>query len=168
MDTNESKKGILDYDLFDVCGLDVDPSTKLDIESGIYKSALMDLLENKLPSQIGENKYSEIEARMEEVDTSDIEKFMSSLRNLCKEYNIEVEPIINESLEEIQEDFIEDQIIFFERKAAKIKDDTQRELKLSSVRDLKSLFKVKAWKDMGEVFKSANLYTMPEPLALHL
>lgn len=168
MDNNETKKGILDYDLFDICGLDIDPLTKLDIESGIYKSALIDLLENKLPSLIGDDRYSELESRMDEVDLSDTEKFMASLKGLCSEYNIEVDSIVNESLEEIQEDFIEDQINFFERKAAKIKDETQRELKLSSVRDLKSLFKNKAWADMGEVFKSANLYTMPEPLALHL
>jgi hypothetical protein len=168
MEETVTNNNILDFDLFQVCGLEVDEETRLDIEAGLYRAAVIELLENELPRVMGEEQYSKLEESLEEMDMSDSVKFVEAITLKGQELGIEVKQILDQVVSRVEEEFVQDQINYFERKAQKITDPTQKELKLSAIRDLKNLFSKKSWEQMGALFKSANLYTMQDSLVLSL
>lgn len=156
MENSEQQKTLLDYDLFEIVGLDLAEEDEVQIESMIYRSAVLDMLDGDLKNSLSESQYSELEDAV--VDSSkDLPSFIEKLKAKLSEFKLPFEKVFNPVLENVETEFIIDQLSLLEDTAQKIENPTERELKSSLCKTIREFIEEKSWDKVSEAFKKINV-----------
>jgi len=156
METDDQKKTLLDYNLFDLLGLELEEADQIQIESMIYKSAISEFLETALKNVISETEYESFENSILE-SSLNIEEFIANIKAKMTDKNLNFDEIFNPILESVEVEFIYDQLKMLQDLASKIANPTEKELKCSLCKTIKEFIVEKSWDKVSESFKKINL-----------
>lgn len=161
------KVNIIDYNIWDVVGLNLTPEEQVEYNVQFEKEAWLTLLDKKLRLVMGEGDYKSFYNRFLEKGFNE-DECVEKIKDIYSTHGKNIEEDFDSCLEEVMELFVEDQMNFLERRLKSIKDQTEREVKLSLVKTLRDLLNLKQWSQMGEIFKKIDGYQLSEGLVLHL
>lgn len=163
----ETTKQITDYSIWDVLGLDLTDKDKEDMIEDFMTAAWMDLIDSGLKEKLGEAKYQKLYDQLKEKNYTK-EEFIQAIKDELHVQSIDVEAEYNKSMCKVLKEFIQDQVSYLEKRVKSIKEQTERDVKLSLIKSLWDLFSVEQWDQMGVIFRKIDGYQLPEGLVLHL
>ena len=165
-DTQDAKS-LIDTDIWEVVGLNITPEEQQEYNEQFNKEAWLTLLDEKLPKILQEGEYKSFKTRVAELNMTP-EQFVEKIKDIYSTLECDLEKDFDSCMEEVMRVFVEDQINYIERRLKSLKDQTEREVKLSLIKTLRDLFSQNQWDQMGVIFRKIDGYQLPEGLVLHL
>jgi len=165
-DTQDAKS-LIDTDIWEVVGLNITPEEQQEYNEQFNKEAWLTLLDEKLPKILQEGEYKSFKTRVAELNMTP-EQFVEKIKDIYSTLECDLEKDFDSCMEEVMRVFVEDQINYIERRLKSLKDQTEREVKLSLIKTLRDLFSQNQWSQMGVIFRKIDGYQLPEGLVLHL
>ncbi len=165
-DTQEAKS-LIDTNIWEVVGLTITPEEQQEYNEQFNREAWLTLLDEKLPKVLQEGEYKSFKAKVAELNMTP-EQFVEKIKDIYSTLDCDITADFDSCMEEVMTIFVEDQINYIERRLKSLKNQTEREVKLSLIKTLRDLFSQRQWDQMGVIFKKIDGYQLPEGLVLHL
>lgn len=163
----ENKKQLTEYSIWDVLGLDLTEEDKESMLEDLIEAAWMDLIDNGLKEKLGEQKYNELFENLKSQNLG-TEEFVQAVKDKLTIMNLDIDTELDKSMEKVLKEFIQDQVTYLEKRVNGIKEQTEREVKLSLIKTLWDMISTEQWDQMGDIFRKVDGYQLPEGLVLHL
>lgn len=158
---------LIDQNIWQLIGLDPTLEEQIEYNEQFENEAWMMLVFEKLKEILGQGDYNDLVTRINSSSLT-FSEISELVKDIYQSKKLDLEAAYDECLETVLHSFVEDQINLIEKRVKVIKEQTEREVKLSLIKTLWDLFSTQQWDQMGTIFKKIDGYQLPEGLVLHL